>query len=193
MGSDIIFKEIKKSFEGKLVLDNFTATFPEGKTTCIMGPSGSGKTTLLNIILGLVKPDSGMIIGLEKQACAAVFQEDRLCDEFDAITNVMIAVSAKITVQQIIDEFNKVSLVDYENKPVSNLSGGMKRRVAIVRAVLADSDILVLDEPLKGFDAKLKASMMTYLKEAVKGKTSIIVTHESEEARLLADQLVELK
>ncbi len=192
MGSDIILQEIKKKFEQKLVLDSFNATFPEGKTTCIMGPSGSGKTTLLNIILGLVKPDSGIVTGLEKRTTAAVFQEDRLCEEFDAITNVLIAVPSKVTVKQIIEEFNKVCLLDYENKPVKNLSGGMKRRVAIVRAVLAESDLLVLDEPLKGFDEKLKKSVMTYLKEAIQGKTTIIVTHDKEEAVFLGDSILEL-
>ncbi len=192
MSWDINLQGIKKKFGEKVVLDSFSATFPEGKTTCIMGPSGSGKTTLLNIILGLEKPNSGIIKGLDKRTCAAVFQEDRLCDEFDAITNVMIAVPSRVSVKQIIEEFNKVSLMDYENKPVSKLSGGMKRRVAIVRAVLAESDILVLDEPLKGFDANLKRNVMTYIKDAIKGKTTIIVTHDKEEAVFLGDHLVEL-
>ncbi|MDD5935013.1 MAG: ATP-binding cassette domain-containing protein [Clostridiales bacterium] len=192
MGADIVLSNIKKQYKEKVVLDQFSATFLEGKTTCIMGPSGVGKTTLLNLILKLENPDSGTITGIDKKTCAAVFQEDRLCEEFDAITNVMIAVSSHISEEQIREEFEKVHLSDYERKPVSSLSGGMKRRVAIVRAVLADSELIVLDEPLKGFDRTLKMDMLEYLKEALKGKTAILVTHEKEEASTLGDIIIEL-
>ena len=193
MKSDIIVSNVKKQFGQKLVLDQFNAVFPSGKTTCIMGPSGCGKTTLLHLLLGLEKPDAGTIEGVHDLKLAAVFQEDRLCEEFDAITNVKIAVSEEITIARIQEHFRLLELSDYENKPVSSLSGGMRRRVAIARAMLAESDLVIMDEPLHGLDEKLKEKVLSYLKSVVTGKTTIIVTHNGEEARFLADRILEIK
>ncbi len=193
MKSDIIVSNLKKQFGQKLVLDQFNAVFPSGKTTCIMGPSGCGKTTLLHLLLGLEKPDAGNIEGLHDLKLAAVFQEDRLCEEFDAITNVKIAVSEQITIARIQEHFRLLELSDYENKPVSTLSGGMRRRVAIARAMLAESDLVIMDEPLHGLDEKLKEKVLSYLKSAVIGKTTIMVTHNGDEARFLADKILEIK
>ena len=193
MKSDIIVSNLKMQFGQKLVLDQFNAVFPSGKTTCIMGPSGCGKTTLLHLLLGLEKPDAGNIEGLHDLKLAAVFQEDRLCEEFDAITNVKIAVSEQITIARIQEHFRLLELSDYENKPVSTLSGGMRRRVAIARAMLAESDLVIMDEPLHGLDEKLKEKVLSYLKSAVIGKTTIMVTHNGDEARFLADKILEIK
>ena len=192
MQSDIIVSKVVKQFGGKCVLDHISAVFAHGKTTCIMGASGSGKTTLLNLLMGLKAPDTGTIQGVDHLKLAVVFQEDRLCEEFDAITNVKIAVPEGVSISMIMEHFDLVELTDYENKPVSNLSGGMRRRVAIVRAILAESDLLIMDEPLKGLDVKLKAKVISYLKRQLKERTVIMVTHDSEEARALADEIIEM-
>lgn len=192
MGQEIIIQGVSKSFSDLNVLHNFNAKITYGEITCIMGSSGSGKTTLLNLLLGLCKPDQGSIQGLEGKSIAAVFQEDRLCESFDAIENVKLAISHKISDQRIMGEFQKVRLTDYENKPVSQLSGGMKRRVAIIRAILADSEVIIMDEPIKGLDAELKQTVLEYIKNATLGKTVIMVTHDREEAQLLGAKIIEI-
>lgn len=192
MEQDIILQAVGKSYSGLNVLDNYTAQINYGEITCIMGPSGSGKTTVLNLLLGLIKPDCGNILGLEGKTLAAVFQEDRLCEQFDAIENVKLANPNKLSNDRIIEEFQKVGLTDYENKPVFQLSGGMKRRVAIVRAILADAEIIIMDEPIQGLDAELKQLVLDYIKRSTHGKTMIMVTHDREEAQILGAKIIEM-
>ena len=183
---DIKINHISKSYAGKKVLDDVSLNIPEKKITCIMGPSGNGKTTLLHVLMGLVKADSGIITGIEGKTVSAVFQEDRLCESFDAITNIRMAGNGKISKEQIIEELEKVDLKDYEGKSVSKLSGGMKRRVAILRCVLKDADVYIMDEPFKGFDDQLKQQVIRYVKEKLKNKTVIIVTHDKTEVNMLS-------
>lgn len=183
---DITVNHITKSYQGKKVLENVSMKFLSNKITCIMGTSGVGKTTLLHILMGLIKPDEGSIEGLEGKTISAVFQEDRLCEAFDAITNVRMVIGNKKSTREICDEFRQVSLESYEGKQVSQLSGGMKRRVAIVRAVMMEADLYIMDEPFKGLDEELKRQVILYVKEKLKGKTVIIVTHEKSEVELLS-------
>jgi len=142
--------------------------------------------------MGLIKPDAGQIIGLEGIKIASVFQEDRLIEHWDAIQNVKLVCEKSITVEQIEEEFRKVRLDDYKNKPVLYLSGGMRRRVAIIRAILAPSQLLILDEPFKGLDEELKNSVIRFLVEKTKGKTVIVVTHEKDEVEALGGNIVKL-
>ena len=192
MAENILIQGVNKSFSDLRVLHDFNACIPHGELTCIMGPSGRGKTSLLHLLLGISKPDSGSIVGMAGKTLAAVFQEDRLCEQFDAFENVKLARVEKITSQRIKEEFDKVGLTDYEKKPVLDLSGGMRRRVAIVRAILANADIIILDEPMKGFDTPLKLKVLQYIKEATKGKTVIMVTHDYEEAQILEARILEM-
>ena len=188
----ITLNHISKTYHGKKVLDDINLEFSENKFTCIMGPSGDGKTTLLHILMGLVKPDAGTIDGVRGKQIATVFQEDRLCEEFDAITNIEMVLGKQKNSVDIQKELKKVELMDYENKPVAQLSGGMKRRVAILRACLKEADIYIMDEPLKGFDEELKIKVISYIKEKLKGKTVIIVTHERSEVEILEAELINL-
>lgn len=190
---EVTIKGLKKKFEGQKVLDGFSAEFKDGTITCIMGKSGSGKTTLLNIILGLMNQDEGEITGAKGRGFSAVFQEDRLCEGLDAIGNVKLVLGSGIEAEEIEKEFRMVNLDDYQGKPVSELSGGMKRRIAIVRALMADADIVIMDEPLKGLDAKLKQKVIEYIKERVKGKITIIVTHDKSEAEAFGAELIVLE
>jgi NitT/TauT family transport system ATP-binding protein len=184
--------DVTKKYDNLTVLNHINLEIKENKITCIMGPSGCGKTTLLHILLGLVTKDSGDIKGLNNKIISAVFQENRLCEGFYAIKNVQIVCDRHMTTDMIKNEFMDVGLVDYENKPVSELSGGMKRRVAIVRALIARSDVIIMDEPFKGLNDEIKDQVMGYVKRKTLGKTVIIVTHDKLEVEALSADLIRL-
>ena len=182
---------ISKKFENKLVIHNLNAKLEFG-INCIMEPSGSGKTTLANIIAGILKPDSGEIKGTGD--VSMVFQEDRLLENETALTNVLFVNSekyrlyAKIKAKALLE---KLSLENELNTKVKNLSGGMKRRVAICRALLANYDTLILDEPFKGLDEKIKKNTMDIVKEYSKDKIVILITHNVNEANYLNARILD--
>lgn len=180
---DIIVSGIRKSFGDKKVLDGFNALIKENKLTCIMGPSGCGKTTLLQILMGLEPQDQGTISGMPEKK-SAVFQEDRLCESFNAVSNVRMVCGKGIKDSVIAAHLQSIGIMDL-TQPVREFSGGMKRRVAIVRAILAKSDILFLDEPFKGLDDDTKNLVMAYVSENARNRTVILVTHSLEEATAL--------
>ena len=190
---NIELQHITKRFRDKEVFHNLSMTFCESQSNCLMGPSGSGKTTIINMLMKLVKPDCGVIEGLDGRRIAAVFQEDRLIEHWNAVKNVRLVCSRMVTDEIICSEFQKVSLSEDIKKPVRQYSGGMKRRVAIVRAMLADSDLIIMDEPFKGLDSELKTQVIEYVKKRVAGKTVIIVTHDIQEAQQLEAHLITIK
>ncbi len=189
---DVQLLHISKQFEEKIVLNNLSLTFLEGTVNCLMGASGSGKTTIINLIMGIQRPDKGEILGCRNRRIGAVFQEERLIEHWDAVRNIRLVCDNNVTTEQVEQELQKLGIEDVKNKPVRNFSGGMRRRVALVRAILAPSDILIMDEPFKGLDEELKKQVIEYVKKNVAGKTVIIVTHEKEEAQLLAANIVTL-
>jgi len=152
--------------------------FPEGKTTCIRGRSGCGKTTLIRLLLGLDIPDKGKIEGISDRKISAVFQEDRLCENLSAASNIRLVCTETISDRELEEAYKAVAL----QKPVRELSGGMRRRVSILRALLADSDCVIMDEPLRGLDEKTRAKTIDYILKKTEGKTLIFVTHEEQEA-----------
>jgi len=186
---------ICKSYPPKQVIKDVNLTFPIG-ITCIMGPSGIGKTTLIYIIAGLVKPDSGYISGLDGKKISMVFQEDRLLEWESAISNILfVTKSASKNQEKAKQLLTQSGLADSVYKKVSELSGGMKRRVCLCRALIADYDLLILDEPFKGLDANIKPSIMTMVKEHTlnsHNKTVICITHDPEEAAFLGGGVVTL-
>ena len=115
---DIRLDNISKSFGDKKVLTNLSAVIKKGKVTCIMGPSGCGKTTLLNIMAGLLTPDEGNITGIPERK-SAVFQEERLCETFGAISNVRIVCGKNVKIETIKEHLNRIGLGDSMNKPVN--------------------------------------------------------------------------
>jgi len=186
---DIVISGLSKRYGEKTVLKNFNAIIPEKKMTFIMGPSGCGKTTLINILMGLVEKDGGTITGVPLLK-SAVFQEDRLIESFNAVSNVRLVCESRVKNKDIILHLEKIGLENNTSKPVIELSGGMKRRVAIVRAVLARSDIIFMDEPFKGLDDKTKERTMQYVADYTKNKTVIIVTHDKDEADFLGGDII---
>ena len=190
---NISIKGLTKRYREKEVFDRASFFIESGKTTAIMGKSGIGKTTLIKILMGLEKYDSGNIEGLKGKKVAAVFQEDRLCENLSPVTNVLIVCEKRITAERIRCELAEIGLGDSADKTVRELSGGMKRRVAIVRSIMAESDILVLDEPFKGLDQETKNRVIDYLKKRIEGKTVILVTHDIGEAKIFNSNIIDIK
>ena len=162
------------------MIRDFSFHFMKGGRYGLMGPSGCGKTTLLNLLMGLIKPDSGRIKGLHRCRFSVVFQEDRLLEPLTAYANVRLV--SKID-QSLIEKLLLELGIPPESmeQPVSAYSGGMKRRVALCRALLADYDVLILDEPYKGLDEETRARVITIVEEMTRGKTVILVTHDASE------------
>ena len=179
---EITMKNITKSYGDLTVLRHFTHTFCKGETTCIMGPSGCGKTTLLRLLMGLESPDEGEILGLSGLRMAAVFQEYRLCENLNAVSNVRMVCSHTFPKERIIHALTEVGITDSLYKPVRDYSGGMKRRVAIVRAVLSDPEICFLDEPFEGLDEATRSVVGSWLYHQLSGKTVLMVSHDEEDA-----------
>lgn len=190
---DIAVKKISKSYGQEQVLKDFSCDFPEGKLTCIMGRSGGGKTTLIKLLMGLEKPTEGSIEGLLGKKLSAVFQEDRLCENLSAAANIRLVCRNHVSDEELKSAFQRVCLNEVWRKPVRELSGGMRRRVAILRALFAEYDFLILDEPLKGLDEETKQKTAVYILEKTQGKTVLVVTHDEEEAKLLrAEKIVRM-
>lgn len=188
--TDLILENICKTYGEKTVLQDVSFVFPGGRRTCIMGPSGCGKTTLLRIILGLETPDAGTMTG-RPERLSAVFQENRLFEDFSALSNVA-AVCSREDKGKIEEHLTALGLGDSLTKPVRTLSGGMKRRVAIARAVLAPGELMILDEPFTGLDKDTKAVVLEYLKTHTQGRTLIMVTHDPAERDALAHQVLDM-
>lgn len=180
----LAIKELKKSFGEKKVLHGVSHVFPEKGASLIGGPSGCGKTTLLRILLGLETPDGGEVHMPQGAKVAAVFQEDRLVMHMSAQGNIALA-CPKCSAEEITSALETLGLDGNNQEPVRRYSGGMRRRVAIARAVLAAPDILFLDEPFTGLDEQTRAKAAAYIKERMKDGLIVLVTHDSDEAQLL--------
>lgn len=178
---DIVIKDLNKTYGEKTVLNNVSAVFHAGQCTCIMAESGKGKTTLLRLIMGLEQPDSGSISGVPERI-SVVFQEDRLCEDFSIAANIRMVLDndTDISDDGIRELLSELSMQEDINTPVGQLSGGMKRRVAIARAIAYDSEWLILDEPFKGLDETTRDKVIGTIVQ--KRKSVILVSHNIEEA-----------
>ncbi len=181
----LTIRGICKSFEGRPVLEDVSFDFPEAAVTALRGPSGCGKTTLVNIILGLIEPDAGDVLMPASARTAAVFQEDRLIEHFSAARNVRLTAPASVTDEQIRSALSELGLAQEGEKRVSEFSGGMRRRVAVIRAALFQPQFLLLDEPFKGLDEEMRARTAAFLRRNCAQATTILVTHDETEAALM--------
>lgn len=181
----LTIRGICKSFEGRSVLKNVSFDFPEAAVTALRGPSGCGKTTLVNIILGLLAPDEGEVLLPASARTAAVFQEDRLIEHFSAARNVRLTAPSSVPDEQIHSALSELGLAQEGEKRVSEFSGGMRRRVAVIRAALFQPQLLLLDEPFKGLDEEMRARTASFLRRNCAQATTVLVTHDETEAALM--------
>lgn len=185
----IKINNISLSFGEKRVFDNFSLTIGDNDRIWLYGKSGSGKTTLTRLIFGFLKPQSGSIEIDENLKPSAVFQENRLLLFKSALDNVLLVTKDK---KKAVDVLSKLGLKDEINSPVKNFSGGMQRKVALARALCADFDYLVLDEPFTGMDDQSIKTAAELILCIAQNKPIILITHNSFEAELLGAQKKEL-
>lgn len=174
-------RNLTHGYGEKIILHNFSCSIPDGSCTAIMAPSGAGKTTLLRLILELEQPQNGCITGIPARK-SAVFQEDRLIPRLSALANLEIVGCSKADSIAILTE---LGLGDSLAKPVSTLSGGMARRVALARALLFDGSLLALDEPFTGLDPDTRAIATAVIRKYRRGRTLLLITHQAEDLQLL--------
>lgn len=179
-------ENITKSFNGKEIISSLTCDIPDGKVTYIMGASGIGKTTLLRIIAGLDTDFGGNIE--KKGKIAYVFQEPRLFPALTVKENVEIVGGTNDSK----DILSMLELGGCENMMPNELSGGMKMRLSIARALYSNADIYLMDEPFSALDDETKNRIVPKIFAFLKGKTVIIVSHNVEEAASYADNTINL-
>ena len=201
----IEISNLTKRFENVTALDNVSLAVKYGEIFGLLGPNGSRKTTTINIVSGLSKPTSGQvkILGYDitenthavHAVLGAVPQETALYDELSAWTNMTIhadlyGVRRSERDQRIIDMLNLVQLYERRDNRVSTFSGGMKRRLALARALLHDPKLLYLDEPTLGVDVQSRRALWNYILDLKKkGKTILLTSNYLEESNALCDRL----
>ncbi len=180
----ISINNVSVAYQNKSVLDGLSFIFEDGRKYAIMGESGCGKTTLLNTIAGLIKPNKGNIIS-DKQKIAYVFQDPRLFPWLTVMQNITLVSSLppKEAQEKAMDILRNLGLEDSADKYPEELSGGMKQRVSIARALVYDYDILLLDEPFRALDEDTAQKTAKYIFTDAKEKTVIFVTHDKNDIK----------
>ena len=173
---------ISKSFGEKKVLENLSLELGDGERLCILGPSGGGKTTLLNIIAGLIPPDGGEITR-NFSKLSYVFQEYRLLPWVTALENITAATGC--TDERARELLEAVELGNEFGSYPDSLSGGMKQRVNIARALAAESDIILMDEPFKELDAGLRERIIRVADDYCGKRAVILVTHDERDCEMM--------
>ncbi|MDR1367435.1 MAG: ATP-binding cassette domain-containing protein [Candidatus Accumulibacter sp.] len=208
LNSALDISGLRKSYGGKSVISGIGFSAPAGMCFGILGPNGAGKTTTLRCCLGLTPPDEGKILlrghSIPDDACAArahvgvVPQSDNLDPDFTVRENLLIyaryfGLKKTETQRRIPGLLDFAGLADKETARVETLSGGMKRRLTLARALVNDPDVLFLDEPTTGLDPQARHLIWDRLKQLVaQGKTLILTTHFMEEAERLCERLIVL-
>ena len=169
----IRFENISVRFGKNTVIDRLSFAFDAGKVTAILGDSGVGKTTLLNVAAGLQKVSEGKITHDYKKL-SYIFQEPRLLPWLTALENVSTVSNEKAAKEMLA----LMGLEDALSKYPSELSGGMKQRVSIARALAYDPDVILMDEPFASLDPERRSSVCDILFEKIKGRSAILVTHD---------------
>ncbi|KPI55150.1 hypothetical protein KW94_03880 [Clostridioides difficile] len=179
---DMVIDNLSKKYNDKVVLNNFSNTFKDNSITFITGTSRMGKTTLIRILMYLGKADSGNITGISHKKISTVFQDDNLCKNLSVLLNIKL-VCEDLSDLEIENALELLDLKDCINKRVRELSGGMKRRIAILRTLLYDFYLLIMDEPFKGLDMETKYKVKDFVISKMKNKSAIIITHDIDDIR----------
>lgn len=204
-------KGISKSYDGgkNFALKEVSFGMKKGDVSAIVGESGSGKTTLIRLIAGLERPDAGEIIFRdeivssvhrlvppEKRRIGLVFQEYALFPHLSVLDNVLYGISRRKNKKERAREvLELVDLVDVEGRYPHQLSGGQRQRVALARALAPNPDLLILDEPFSNLDALLRSQLRSHVFQIIKktGVTAIFVTHDTQDALTVADEILILQ
>ena len=190
--NDLILQKLSKSYHGQVVFSDLSLALSPGNAYCLMAPSGTGKTTLFRILMGLETPDSGTIDGLKNLKISAVFQEDRLLEGYDVLTNLRFVCRQRLSDAELSAYAATLLPQNALSQPVCEFSGGMKRRTAILRAILAPADIVLMDEPFTGLDPETKQQAARMINEYTAGKLLLFSTHSQEDAALLGAEILRL-
>jgi NitT/TauT family transport system ATP-binding protein len=192
--SGVVVADVVKSFGAVEALAGVSLRVDAGRTVAVVGPSGCGKSTLLEIVCGLLAPDAGT---LEAPAAALMPQRDGLLPWLSALDNAALAMRLAGTTRAAARtaahaHFAHFGLEGFERSRPRELSGGMRQRVAFIRTLLAGRPVLCLDEPFGALDALTRQRMQEWLATALaeEPRTVLMVTHDVEEAVLLADDIV---
>lgn len=188
----IIITDLCKIFGDNEILKNVNITLKDNSIYCLMGASGIGKTTLLRILMGLEHADSGSMSGIDIKSISCMFQEDRLIPYLSAIDNVRIVLRGKNNREEVRNNLLSILPDDSLDMPVSSLSGGMKRRVALARALSYPGKLIILDEPFTGLDKDTKLNVIDYILKMRNNRTLIIATHGTDDAYLLGAKIIKL-
>lgn len=184
---------LEKSFGENHVLRDLNVELKDGGIYCLMGPSGMGKTTLLRILLGLERADAGTITGIDPDRTTAMFQEDRLCPVLTPVENVALICRKKADRRAVRKSLERILPATCMDQPASELSGGMKRRVALARALYEPGKLVILDEPFTGLDRETKQEVIDYLLEQQNGRILLVATHGEDDAALLGAEIIRLE
>lgn len=185
----IELKDVSVAFQGHSVLEHCSLLVPDGGHTAVMGPSGSGKTTLLRLIAGQLAPDQGSVT-VSHGRISYMYQEPRLLPWLTAEENVNLVLSDKPETMDTARQWlAAVGLADAMKKRPAELSGGMRQRVSLARALAYDGDLFLLDEPLSSLDEAMATELLDLLKQYTQGKSMIFVTHSPEQAKVLGGEI----
>ena len=176
-----------KGYGDKVIFENYTRTLDFDGILLIQGKSGLGKTTLMRILAGLEKADKGEITKSAEKV-SFMFQEDRLIPFVTVLKNL----TAVCDEEKALKYLSLMGLENEKDNSPLSLSGGMKRRVALARALCFENELVILDEPFKGLDEALKIKICKIIKEESKNRAFIIVSHDSEDAKILNAEIIEL-
>ena len=177
----ITLKDLSKSYGSGPILERIFLTLEPGKPLCVTGPSGCGKTTLLRCVLGLEKPDSGKVeySSGSRPRFGVLFQEDRLFDHLDAVENLRLAAGERDR-DALRASLLELLPADALDRPVSALSGGQRRRVALVRALRPGGVAVILDEPFTGLDAAAAAQAGAFILRELGDRPLLLALHRKD-------------
>ncbi len=188
---NININHIWKYYNNQIILRDISFEIASGSALCVTGPSGAGKTTLLRILLNLEQPDRGIISPI-KLRWSAAFQEDRLLEHLDAENNLKFALGRDYHASESAELLNLLGLSETGRKKTRDFSGGMKRRLALARALLSRSDAVALDEPFTGLDITSRRACLDAIRRYQNHRTVILVTHDRTDAAALGAEIFNL-
>ena len=186
-------KNITKKFGDRVILDRLSLEIPDSGIVALRGDSGAGKTTLLRIICRLDKNFDGEIQGSKDLCFAFVFQEYRLFDNLTALENIVEVIRKKPDAsdrKRALDMLLRLGFTESQTAQYPReLSGGMKQRVSVARALLSDADVLLFDEPTKELDEALVSTVLELIAKDSETRPSVLVTHREKDLESLAEHI----